>query len=193
VHPYGRATGVAGVGVVQHTLAEPEDYLLDVILIRAYLCDAVLNDVLCDNHRYVHVLVANKRQIVFWRTLSVSQWYLISIAFDRFCLIVLFKISNAVELSVRRCVGGCVCPSSVSVTLSGAPLWTLLKHAPTSDSAAEATTFLITAATLRIDPFSVSCSVDLFPKKNRPPSRLRALETERYEASLWMCNIMSEV
>jgi hypothetical protein len=65
VRPCGRATRVAGVGVVQHTLEEPEDYFLDVILIRAYLCDAVLNDVSCDNHRDFHVLVANKRQIVF--------------------------------------------------------------------------------------------------------------------------------
>jgi hypothetical protein len=56
---------VAGVGVVYHTLAEPEDYFLDVILIRAYLCDVVLNDVLCYNLRDSHLLVANKRQIVF--------------------------------------------------------------------------------------------------------------------------------
>jgi hypothetical protein len=53
----------------------------------------------------------------------VSQWYLMSIAFDRFCFIVLFKIPNAVELSVQRGVVGCVWPSSVRVTLSGAPLW----------------------------------------------------------------------
>jgi hypothetical protein len=112
--------------------------------------------------------------------------------FDHLCLIVLFKIPNAIELSVRRSVGGSVWPISVSVTLSGAPLWALRKHAPTSDSAAEATTFLTMEATLRIDPFSLSCSGDLFPKKNRPPSRLRALETDRYEASLWMYNIMSE-
>jgi hypothetical protein len=65
VHPCGRVTGVAGVGLVLHTLAEPEDYLPDVIRIRAYLCDVALNDVLCDNHRDFHVLVANKRQIVF--------------------------------------------------------------------------------------------------------------------------------
>jgi hypothetical protein len=75
----------------------------------------------------------------------------------------------AVELSVRRGVGGCVWPSSVSVTLSGAPLWALWRHAPTSDSAAEATTFLITAATLRIDPLSVSCSGDLLPRKKQTP------------------------
>jgi hypothetical protein len=60
-----RATGVAGVGVVLHTLAEPEDYFPDVILIRTYLCDVSLNDVLCDNHRDFHILVANKLQIVF--------------------------------------------------------------------------------------------------------------------------------
>jgi hypothetical protein len=116
---------------------------------------------------------------LFLGTLSVSQWYRMSIAFDRFCLIVSSTMLYAVELSVRRGVGGCVWPSSVSVTLSGAPLWALWKHAPTSDYAAEATTFLIRAATLRIDPLSVSCSGDLLPKKNRPPRRLRALETDR--------------
>jgi hypothetical protein len=64
---------------------------------------------------------------------------------------------NAVELSVRRGVGGGMWPNSVSVTLSGAPLWALRKHVPTSDSAAEATTFLMTEATLRMEPFSLSC------------------------------------
>jgi hypothetical protein len=53
------------VGVVYYTLAEPEDYLLDVILSGAYLCDVTLNDVLCDNRQDFHVLGANKRQIVF--------------------------------------------------------------------------------------------------------------------------------
>jgi hypothetical protein len=53
------------VGVVYHTLAEPEDYLIDVVLIRAYLCDVALNDALCDNLRDFHVLGANKRRIIF--------------------------------------------------------------------------------------------------------------------------------
>jgi hypothetical protein len=44
VRTCGRARGVAGVGVVYHTLAEPEDYLLHVILSGAYLCDVALND-----------------------------------------------------------------------------------------------------------------------------------------------------
>jgi hypothetical protein len=65
VRPCGRARGVAGMGVVYHTLAEPEDYLLHVILSGSYLCDVALNDSLCDNHRDFHVLVSNTRQIVF--------------------------------------------------------------------------------------------------------------------------------
>jgi hypothetical protein len=65
MRPFGRARGDEGVGVVYHTLAEPEDYLLDVILSGAYLCAVALNDALCDNHRDFHVRGANKRQIVF--------------------------------------------------------------------------------------------------------------------------------
>jgi hypothetical protein len=84
----------------------------------------------------------------------------------------LFKIPNAVELSVRRGVVGWMWPSSVSVTLSGAPLWAFLKHAPTSDSAAEATTFLMTEATFRMEQLSVSCCRVSLPQKNRPPRRL---------------------
>jgi hypothetical protein len=57
--------GVAGLGVAQHTLAEPDDYLLHVILSGAHLCDVALNYVLCDNLRDFHCLVTNKRQIVF--------------------------------------------------------------------------------------------------------------------------------
>ena len=65
MRPCGRARGVAGVGVVYHTLAEPEDYLLHVILGGVYLCDVALNDALCDNLRDFHALGANKRRIVF--------------------------------------------------------------------------------------------------------------------------------
>jgi hypothetical protein len=58
----------------------------------------------------------------FWRTLSVSQWYLMSIAFELFYFMVSFKMPNAVKLSVRSSVAGWMWPNSVSVTLSGAPL-----------------------------------------------------------------------
>jgi hypothetical protein len=100
-------------------------YLPHVILSGAYLCDVALHDAWCDNLQAFRVLGAKKRRIVFWWTLLVSQWYRMSIAFDRFCLIVSLTMSYAVELSVRRGVGGCVWPSSLSVTLSGAPLWAL--------------------------------------------------------------------
>jgi hypothetical protein len=65
VRPCGLARGVAGVGVVHYTLAEPEDYWLHVILGGAYLCDVALSDAVCDNLRDVYVLGANKRRIVF--------------------------------------------------------------------------------------------------------------------------------
>jgi hypothetical protein len=103
--------------------------------------------------------------IFFWRNLSVSQWYLMSIVFDLFCLMVPFEIPNAVELSVWSGVAGWMWPNSVSVTLSGAPLWEFWKHAPTSDSAAEVTTFLITDATLSIEKFRVSFCGGVSPQK----------------------------
>jgi hypothetical protein len=53
----------------------------------------------------------------------VSQWYFISIDFDLVCLIVSFKMPNAVELSVWSGLDGCMWPNSVRVTLRGAPLW----------------------------------------------------------------------
>jgi hypothetical protein len=45
------------------------------------------------------------------------------IAFDLFCLMVSFKMSKAVVLSVHNGVAGGVWPNSVRVILSGAPLW----------------------------------------------------------------------
>jgi hypothetical protein len=110
-------------------------------------------------------------QVIFWGggSLYVSQWYLMSIAFDLFCLMVSFKVPTAVELSARSCVTGWMWPNSVSVTLGSVPLWAFWKHDPTSDSAAEGTTFLMTDATLRIDPFRVPYFVGLSPQKNNPP------------------------
>jgi hypothetical protein len=86
----------------------------------------------------------------------VSQWNLISMALDLFCLIVSFKIPKAVDLSVLKGVAGCVCPNSVRVTLIGDPLCAFWKQAPTSDSAADATNFFMTEAAFRIEPLSLS-------------------------------------
>jgi hypothetical protein len=93
-------------------------------------------------------------------------------------------MQKAVELSVRISIAGCVWPNSVSVTLSGAPFWAFLKHNFTSYSVAETTTFLMNDATLRIEPFKVSSFGGLSPQNKKPPRRLHACETERYEASL---------
>jgi hypothetical protein len=114
-----------------------------------------------------------------------------SIAFDLFCVMVSFKMPNDVELSVRSGVAGWMWPNSVIVSLSGAPLWAFWKHTPTSDSAADVTKCLMTDATLKIDPFRLSYCGGLSPQKNNPPRRLRAFETEKYEASLCMCRIVS--
>jgi hypothetical protein len=113
-----------------------------------------------------------------------------SIDFELFCFIVSFKMPNAVELSVRSGVAGWTWPTSVSVTLSGDPLWAFWKHAPTSDSAAEATTFFRTDATLRVEPFSVSSCEGVSPQKNKPLRRMSAFETEMYDVPLCMCIFM---
>jgi hypothetical protein len=65
VHICAYATGIVRVGEVQLTLAEHEDCQPDAISIRAYICDAVLNDALCDNLPDFHVLVANTHQNLF--------------------------------------------------------------------------------------------------------------------------------
>jgi hypothetical protein len=44
---------------------------------------------------------------LFLRTLSVSQWFLISMALERFFFIVSFKIPNVVEFSVLNGITGC--------------------------------------------------------------------------------------
>jgi hypothetical protein len=44
-------------------------------------------------------------------------------AFDRFCMIVSFKIPKAVELSFVNDAVGCLCPNSIKITPSGAQLW----------------------------------------------------------------------
>jgi hypothetical protein len=84
VRSCGRARGDAGVGVVYHTLAEPEDYLIHVILSGAYLFDVAMNGALCDNLRDFHVLCANKRRMVFgglcWSANGIAFPLLLSVS-----------------------------------------------------------------------------------------------------------------
>ena len=97
----------------------------DVKCFGACLCDIALIDALYVNLQDFQSGGANIHQIVFWRTLSLSQWYRMSMALDLFCSIVSFKMPKAVELSVRNGIAGCLCPSSMRVTLRGAPLCAL--------------------------------------------------------------------
>jgi hypothetical protein len=78
----------------------------------------VLNDVLSDNHRDFHVLVANACQIVFGELCLLANGFAFPLLLI-FFLMVSFKIPKVVDLSVRRGVRGCMWPTSVSVTRSG--------------------------------------------------------------------------
>ena len=86
------------------------------------------------------------------------------IAFGRLCLIVSFIIPKAVEFSILKVVAVFLCPDSINVTLSGAPLCSCLKHSPTSYSTDDATTLLMTSDTLRIEPLRLSSSGVLYPQ-----------------------------
>ena len=66
-----------------------------------------------------------------------------SIAFDRFCLILLFENPTAVVLSTCMGVEGWGCPSSLRVVRIGKASLTFRNVAPISDSAAEYMTVLM--------------------------------------------------
>jgi hypothetical protein len=86
------------------------------------MCDAVLNDVVCDSLQDCHALVANKCQIVFGGIYLLANGLAcplpLTFLFDGF-----INIPSSVELYVQRGVMGWMWPNSVSVTLSGAPPW----------------------------------------------------------------------
>ena len=93
-------------------------------------------------------------------------------------------------LSVFSGVGGCGCPSLISVVLSGTASWVFMKGPPTSDSAAEVLTFWMTFARTRMVPLKSFPS--LFPRKWNPPVLLRASGSTRYDASLSTFRIISD-
>ena len=64
------------------------------------------------------------------------------------------------------------------------------KSALSSASAAEDMTDLMILATVRTEPLLVGYSAVL-DKKKWPPALLLALDSERYEASLWPASTMS--
>ena len=77
-------------------------------------------------------------------TLSPTQKNLISIDRERCRLTVLLAIPTAIALSQWTGVLGCGCPRYFRVCQNIMPVWKLWKSAPSSASAADATTNLIT-------------------------------------------------
>jgi hypothetical protein len=109
-----------------------------------------------------------------------------SMALDRFCLIVSFAKPAAVELSVFIGVAGCIWPSSVSVTRVGRASCPLRNKTPILASAAEARTLPMIWHVVWTGPLRVGCSLGacfgsggLLLKKKCPPAQLRALVADR--------------
>ncbi len=106
----------------------------------------------------------------------------------------LFAMPTVVTLS--QCIGvfGCGWPISSNVSRKIMPSWHARKRAPSSASAADATTNLSILHSVKNAPFSLIGvpSIGKEPINKCPLARLRAFDSKRYEASLWMFNIMSE-
>ncbi len=104
-----------------------------------------------------------------------------SIARDRCFLTVLFAIDTAVLLSQCTGVVSWGWPSSSSMRCKMVASWQLLKRAPSSASAAEATTNLLIPAITWMGPLSCMGRplTGSLPRKKIPPIRLRALGSER--------------
>ena len=122
-------------------------------------------------------------------TLSLIQKNLMSIAFVLLNFMVSFAKATAVALSTFIGVAGCGWPNSSRVTRMGHASLALENVAAISASIEEPTTIFRICALAKTIPFGggsrvggVASGAEL--RKNIPPTRLRALDSERYEASL---------
>ena len=113
-----------------------------------------------------------------------------SMALDLRCLTVLLMIPEVVELSVFIGVGPWGFTISSNEVLSIFSSLGLMNSPPNSSSAAEAINFFKMAATTNIAPLYLVCEVGLkfSLRKKCPPTLLLALDTDRYDASLCICN-----
>jgi hypothetical protein len=109
-------------------------------------------------------------------TLSHIQKYRISIDRERWRLMVLFAMPTAMALSQWIGVLGCGCPNSSSVMQKIIPSLQFKKRAPSSASAADATTKRRIAHNVKNAPFRRMGSPSLgdHPMKKWPQARLRA-------------------
>ena len=123
-----------------------------------------------------------------WR--SLRQWNRISMALVRLvCMLFLIRPA-AVALSVCSFVGCCLWPSALSVLHIATASRALVYSAAISASVADAITFFIICETAWTAPFRWYIGGD--DKKKWPPARDGASSTDRYEASLWQINCISE-
>ncbi len=108
-----------------------------------------------------------------------------SMAFNALGMILFVSCAFAVELSVCIGVSGWGWPSSASVCRIETAIFALMNSAPNSASAADDMTALIIWEILSTAP--LLRGMFSFPAMNMwPPARLRALGSDKYEASLWM-------
>ena len=107
-------------------------------------------------------------------------------------LTVSLMMPDAVDLSVCIGVGPCGCPISSIEVLSTSPSLVFMNRPPNSASAAEAITFFKMAATTNIAPLCLVCEVGLHLslRKKCPPTLLLALDSDKYYASLCICNFI---
>ena len=119
---------------------------------------------------------------------------LISIERDRCRFMVLFAMPTTVELLQCTSVGGCGCPISSRANQNIIDCLQLRKRAPSSASVAEATTNRKIAQSVNNAPFNLMgfAGSAFHPMKKWPHTRLCAFASERYDASEWTVNIMSE-
>ena len=91
-------------------------------------------------------------------------------------------------------VGGCRWLSSANVSLMVRPSFIFMNSAPNSASAADDATNLKMVYKVKITPLSVMGypSLDSEPRKKWPDARLLALFADRYDASEWLFNTMSD-
>lgn len=107
-----------------------------------------------------------------------------SMAFVPFGWIVLLTTPSAVELSVCRRVGGCLCPILLRICLIGIASRELIYKPPSSASVLVVRTTICTAPLLQ----GSSSSGNM---KKWHHALLHAFDSERYDASMWITNTVS--
>ena len=127
-------------------------------------------------------------------TASATQTNLISIDLHRCRFTVLFAMPTAVELSQCIGVGGWGCPISSSVSQKIVACLQLRNNAPSSASAADATTNRKIAHNVKNAPFNLMGFVGsaFHPMKKCPHALIWALASDKYDASEWIFNTISD-